>query len=83
MLSLRAGSSQIAGRESWYSRVVERSSFDTLAELFARDIDRDLLRRSMAKTPTERIRWLEEMQAFAEEARKARDATARADRDSD
>ena len=48
------------------------SSFDVLAELFARDVDRDLLRRSLAKTPTERILWLEEMQTFADDARKAR-----------
>lgn len=46
--------------------------FDVLSELFAKDIDRDLLRRAKAKTPTERIMWLEEMQAFAEDARKAR-----------
>ncbi len=53
--------------------------FDILAELFARDIDKDLLARAAAKTPTERILWLEEMQAFAEEARKAReDEAARA-----
>jgi hypothetical protein len=49
-----------------------RSSFDVLAELFARDVDRELLERSLARTPTERIIWLEEMQEFAEAARKAR-----------
>lgn len=43
-----------------------RTSFDTLAELFARDVDRSLLERGLAMTPTERIIWLEEMQAFAE-----------------
>jgi hypothetical protein len=51
---------------------VERTCFDVLAELFARDIDMDLLRRFQEKTPTERIEWLEEMQAFGEEARAAR-----------
>ena len=52
--------------------------FDILAELFERDIDMDLLRRARAKTPTERIVWLEEMQAFAASGRKAnRDAAAR------
>jgi hypothetical protein len=51
---------------------VDRTCFDVLAELFAKDIDRELLRRSLAKTPTERIQWLEQMQEFAEQARKAR-----------
>jgi hypothetical protein len=46
--------------------------FDILAELFARDVDRSLVARSLARTPTERVEWLEEMQAFAEAARKAR-----------
>ena len=64
------------------STPMERTCFDILAELFARDVDRDLLERSKAKTPTERIIWLEEMQAFAEDARKARrDEAARAARD--
>ena len=49
-----------------------RTCFDILSELFARDIDMDLLRRAKAKTPTERIVWLEQMQAFAEEAKKAK-----------
>jgi hypothetical protein len=51
---------------------VVRTSFDVLSELFARDIDRELLRRAKARTPTERIIWLEEMQSLAEEARSAR-----------
>jgi hypothetical protein len=50
---------------------VPQTCFDVLSELFARDIDRDLLRRAKAKTPTERIIWLEEMQAFAADARNA------------
>jgi hypothetical protein len=58
---------------------VERTCFDVLSELFARDIDRELLRQARAKTPTERLVWLEEMQAFADAARKARlDAAERA-----
>jgi hypothetical protein len=50
---------------------VDRTCFDVLAELFARDVDRDLLRRAQALTPTERIVWLEQMQAFADDARRA------------
>jgi hypothetical protein len=58
---------------------VSQTCFDILAELFARDVDRELLRRSLARTPTERIEWLEQVQAFADEARKARaDEAARA-----
>src|SRR5262245_38687352 len=49
---------------AWYFVHVQRTCFDVLAELFARDVDRELLRRSRAKTPTERIQWLEEMQEF-------------------
>jgi hypothetical protein len=55
-----------------------RTCFDVLSELFARDIDMDLLRQAMAKTPTERILWLEEMQAFADDAKRAREAAAAA-----
>lgn len=51
---------------------MSQTVFDVLAELFARDVDRELLRRSLARTPTERIAWLEEIQTFAEEAKKAR-----------
>jgi hypothetical protein len=51
---------------------MEHGSFDVLAELLARDVDRSLLKRQLARTPAERIAWLEEMQSFAEEARKAR-----------
>ncbi|MEM6791564.1 MAG: hypothetical protein AAF715_28865 [Myxococcota bacterium] len=49
-----------------------KTCFDILAERFAADVDRELLAKSLARTPTERIVWLEEMQAFAEAARKAR-----------
>jgi hypothetical protein len=51
---------------------MSRTCFDVLAERFARDVDRTLLARSLARTPTERIEWLEAIQAFAEDARKAR-----------
>ncbi len=62
----------------------ERTCFDILAELFERDIDLALLKRAQARTPTERIEWLEQMQAFADDARKARDSEApRAPRQTD
>jgi hypothetical protein len=57
---------------------MSRSSFDVLAELFARDVDPTLLARGLARTPTERIDWLEDMQELAEEARKARAREAQA-----
>jgi hypothetical protein len=52
--------------------IVELTCFEILAELFAQDVDRDLLKRSLGMTPTERIIWLEEMQGFAEAAEKGR-----------
>ena len=55
---------------------MSETCFDLLSELFARDVDRELMRRAQARTPTERIVWLEEMQAFAEDAKKARDNEA-------
>ncbi len=59
-----------------------RSSFDILAELFAQDVDLELLRKSLAKTPTERIEWLEQMQQFGEEMREAaQNAASKAPRD--
>ncbi|HVY44285.1 MAG TPA: hypothetical protein VHB21_00340 [Minicystis sp.] len=51
---------------------MERSSFDTLAELLAADVDRSLVRRALQKTPDERLAWLEEMQALMQEMRRAR-----------
>jgi len=47
-----------------------------MAELFARDVDRDLLARGLAMTPTERIIWLEEMQAFADAIQRGRNDEA-------
>jgi hypothetical protein len=63
-----------------YSSPVKAAScFDTLSEVFARDLDLELLRRARAKTPTERIQWLERMQEIADQARRARaDEAARA-----
>jgi len=55
-----------------YRRGVERTGYDVLTELFARDVDRALLRQSQARTPTQRIQWLEDMQSFAEAAAEAR-----------
>ena len=46
--------------------------FEILADLFAADVDRELLRQAQARTPTERLTWLEEMQAFADDAKEAR-----------
>jgi hypothetical protein len=48
---------------------MESTAFDILAELFAKDVDEGLLRRSLQKTPEERLIWLEEMQALAQEIR--------------
>jgi hypothetical protein len=48
---------------------VAATLFDELAELFARDVDRTLLARSLARTVPERLRWLEEMQELAEKMR--------------
>jgi hypothetical protein len=56
------------------------NSFDAIAEAIAKDLDRALLKRSLARTPTERIAWLESMQALAKEARPARDAAREAAR---
>jgi hypothetical protein len=55
---------------------VPRTCFDVLSDVFARDIDRELLRRARAKSATERIRWLEEMQSFAKDAKRGRDHEA-------
>ncbi|MFT3697190.1 MAG: hypothetical protein QM831_28870 [Kofleriaceae bacterium] len=46
-----------------------RSSFDVLAELFAKDVEPVLSARFQALTPAQRIAWLEEMQQFAESIR--------------
>lgn len=55
---------------------VMQTCFDTLSERFAGDLDPELVRRAEAKTPAERILWLEEMQSFGEAARKAREHEA-------
>jgi hypothetical protein len=66
----------VARSVACYARSVQRTCFDVLSELFARDIDKELLHRGAAKTPTARIRWLEEMQSLAEDAKRARDHEA-------
>lgn len=55
-----------------YVSAVERTCFDILADLFAQDVDRALEKGAAKKTPGERLQWLEDIQAFAEEARRAR-----------
>jgi hypothetical protein len=44
---------------------------DPVIEAYKRDIDRTLIRENLKLTPEERIRKLESMMRFAEEARKA------------
>lgn len=51
--------------------LVSSTCFDVLSRLFANDVDMTLLRQAAAKTPTERILWLEDMQQFADDAKKA------------
>jgi hypothetical protein len=46
-----------------------RSSFDVLAELLAKDVDRDLLAKSRARTFVERLEWLEEMRSLTSKAK--------------
>ena len=45
-----------------------RSSFVVLAELLAKDVDRDLLAQGKAKTFAERLEWLEEMRLLVPSA---------------
>lgn len=59
-------------RLACYHEPMERTCFDILAELFSRDVDTELLKRASSRTPTERIIWLEEMQAFADHLEQAR-----------
>ena len=44
---------------------------DPVIEAYKRDVDRTLLRRNLALTPTERLEQLAELQRFAEELRRA------------
>ena len=48
--------------------------FEHLAELLAKDVDRELLRKQLELTPTQRIEKLEALRQFTLEARKARAA---------
>jgi prevent-host-death family protein len=45
---------------------------DAVVEAFKRDVDRTLIRENFRKTPEQRLRALESLQRFAEEARQAR-----------
>lgn len=44
---------------------------DEVIEVYKRDVDRTLLRENLAKTPTERLQTLQQLQRFAEELRRA------------
>jgi hypothetical protein len=44
---------------------------DSIIEAYKRDVDRTLLRENLKRTPEERLRRLMELQAFAEELRRA------------
>ncbi|MGK2859908.1 MAG: hypothetical protein ACSLFQ_22150 [Thermoanaerobaculia bacterium] len=48
-----------------------RDSMDEVIEVYKRDVDRTLLRENLAKTPTERLQTLQQLQRFAEELRRA------------
>lgn len=48
-----------------------RSSLDAVIEAYKRDLDLTLLRENLARTPTERLLALQELQRFAEELRRA------------
>jgi hypothetical protein len=48
-----------------------RSSLDDVIERYKRDLDLTLLRENLARTPTERLLALQELQRFAEELRRA------------
>ena len=52
------------GRE-WMTR-------DPVIDAYTRDVDRTLIRENLRKTPEARLRALEGLQRFAEEARKAK-----------
>jgi hypothetical protein len=48
-----------------------RSSLDAVIEAYKRDLDLTLLRENLARTPTERLLALQELQRFAAELRRA------------
>ncbi len=48
-----------------------RSSLDAVIEAYKRDLDLTLLRENLARTPTERLLALQELQRFADELRRA------------
>lgn len=48
-----------------------RNSIDDVIEVYKRNVDRTLLRENLARTPTERLQRLQELQRFAEELQRA------------
>ena len=48
-----------------------RSSLDAVIEAYKRDLDLTLLRENLARTPTERLLALQELQRLADELRRA------------
>ena len=48
-----------------------RVTDDPVIAAFMRDVDRTLIRENLRKTPEERLRGLEALQRFADEARQA------------
>jgi hypothetical protein len=49
----------------------ERSSIDDVIAVYKRDVDLTLLRENLKKSPTERLKALQQMQRFAEELQRA------------
>lgn len=47
---------------------------DPVIEFYKRGVDRTLIRENLRKTPTERVRALEDLQRSAEELRRAGEA---------
>ena len=47
---------------------------DPVIEAYKRDVDRTLLRENLKRTPEERFLQLQELQRFADRARRARKA---------
>lgn len=54
---------------------VEHSSIDDVIDVYKRDVDVTLLRKRLAMTPTERILALQALQRFADEVRRAGEAS--------
>lgn len=50
----------------------QAATHDPVIDAFKRDVDRTLIRENLRKTPEQRLRGLEALQRFADEARQAR-----------